>query len=266
MILVTRLISFTSFVFLAAQSTCVPFIQDPFPDNNCVGEGGEDFGDAPDGTPTGYTQPQAQQGAFPSRQSNGGATATVGCNYWIGERVSAEVDYIDPLDPDPLNPNANPPGSNIPNATSDYDDGVGYEWHIAAQSTIDRLPAELEVSVQVNSLTREQVFFNVLVDANRDGDWNDSAISPGGEWAVRNHPVSLREGFVTYKMPRIRFPIDTSGMPDCMWARVTLSNGQVGTQSDFAWRGNDRLGEGEVEDVLIIGANGAACTVLQPEN
>jgi hypothetical protein len=266
MFLLSRLISFISLVFLAAQSGCILFTQDPYADSNCVGEGGIDFGDAPDGTPTGYTVPQAQQGAFPSLLANGGATATVGCNFWIGERVTAEADYVDPLDPDPQNPNARPPGSNIPNATSDYDDGVGYEWHIAPQSTIDRLPAELEFAVQVNSLGGQQAFFNVLVDANRDGDWEESTISGAGEWAVRNHPVSLREGFVTYKLPRIRFPIDASGMPDCMWARITLSTGLAGIQSELAWSGTDLLGEGEVEDILVIGANSATCTVLQPDN
>ena len=259
-------LSFT--LFFAGLAGCVLFVQDPFAAANCVMPDTEDFGDAPDGLPTGYTAPGATTGAFPSRRANDGARTSLACNYWIGERVSGEDGYTDPQDPDPLAPNLRPPGTNVPNAQTDYDDGVGYFWRVAAQSTPDRLPAELIVQVQVNSLSRREVVFNVLVDANRDGDWDQDSLStsPGGEWAVRNHPEGLSPGFVTYDMPPIRFPIENSGMPECMWIRVTITDQPINPQTEFGWSGTGLLGEGEIEDILVIGANGSTCTVLQPDN
>lgn len=266
MITPNRLISLITMSAATVLTGCILFTQDPYTTSNCVGLDGEDFGDAPDSAPTGYTSPGAATGAFPSRRSNDGARAQVLCRYWIGEYVSAEDGYTDPTDPDPVNPRGRPPGTNIPNVTTDYDDGVGYDWLIAAGATIDRLPAELNFRVQMNSIARHEVVFNVLVDANRDGDWEDSTVTGGGEWAVRNHRVSLRDGFVTYDMPPIRFPIDASGMPECMWARVVVSDTELGFGQELAWSGTGAIGEGEIEDVLVIGANGSTCTVLQQEN
>jgi hypothetical protein len=262
-----RLLQLSFLAISASLSACILFTQTPYTAANCAGFDGEEFGDAPDQAPTGYTAPGAATGAFPSRRSSDGPRAQVRCRYWIGEYVTVENGYTDPGDPDPINPRGRPPGSNVPNITSDYDDGVTYDWLIAAQSTPDRLPAKLNFRVQVNSIGRHDVVFNVLVDANRDGDWkDDSPVIGAGEWAVRNHQVSLREGFVTYDMPPIDFPIASSGMPNCMWARVTISDQPLGYGQDQAWTGTGAIGEGEIEDILVIGANGATCTVLQPEN
>ena len=261
-----RLISFTFLSLFAGLSACVLITQDPFSQSNCVGIDGEDFGDAPDATPTGYTAPGADTGAFPTRRSNDGARAQVLCRYWIGEFVSAEDGYTDVNDPDPVNPRGRPPGTNVPNITTDYDDGVTWDWLVAAQSTPDRLPADLNFRIQINSIGQHEVFFNILVDANRDGDWEDSPVTGPGEWAVRNHRVSVRDGFVTYDMPPIRFPIGSSGMPECMWARVIVSDRQQGVGQELPWSGKGMSGEGEIEDVLVPGANGSTCMVLQPEN
>ncbi len=267
MFIPSRLILMISFLFTATLSACVLFTQDPFTTTNCVGFDGEEFGDAPDQTPTGYAAPGADIGAFPSRRASDGPRAQVRCRYWIGEYVTVEADYTDPNDPDPINPRGRPPGTNVPNITTDYDDGVTYDWLVAAPSAPDRLPAKLNFRIQINSIGQHEVFFNVLVDANRDGDWtDDSPILGPGEWALRNHRVSVRDGFVTYDMPEIDFPIGTSGMPECMWARVTVSDQPLGLGQDIPWSGTGAIGEGEIEDVLVIGANGTTCTVLQSEN
>ena len=103
------------------------------------------------------------------------------------------------------------------------------------------------------------VFVNVLVDWNRDGDWNDSfdcAGVCGYEWAVKNHVVTLSGGCVTVTLPAF-----TAG-PSAgdAWMRITISDNAV--NDDFPWAGSTtmagELRNGETEDypVTIVGGGG----------
>src|SRR5688500_4750631 len=59
-----------------------------------------DYGDAPDGGPTGYPAPFAQTGSFPTLFGSGGAHAVDTSRATLGLTASAEVDAADPADPD----------------------------------------------------------------------------------------------------------------------------------------------------------------------
>ena len=99
-----------------------------------------------------------------------------------------------------------------------------------------------------------QVFLNVLIDMNTDGDWDDNFQCPGGcayEWAVKNIPVTLTTGCNTLSTPGFLSGPSTS--PG--WLRITISDDMV--NNDFPWAGvatmlpSQTLREGETEDYPI---------------
>lgn len=94
--------------------------------------------------------------------------------------------------------------------------------------------------------TPTAVYLNVLVDMDRDGDWNDNAYCPSRsacapEWAVKNHPMTLTAGCANYTSPVFR--IGPYG--GTTWVRITLTTDPVG--NDFPWKGGEFVG-GETED------------------
>ncbi len=239
------------------------------PQQNCAGVGGNDLGDAPDGQATGYPPAAVQIGTFPSATASGGPTASVGCNVWIGEKVTGETDYTDPADPDPIHRNPRPPGTNVPNSVSDYDDGVGWVWRPDPSAGPSGLPADLVVSVEISSQQGGQYIINVLQDHNMDGDWAmDSLGTGGGEWAVVNHHVTVAAGHSTVDLPPIRFPTPfVSTMPECFWMRVALTDTEIQVEDEFGWNGTGPLGEGEIEDHLVHPTLRAGnCISPQPVN
>jgi hypothetical protein len=108
-----------------------------------------------------------------------------------------------------------------------------------------------------------EVYLNVLIDMNEDGDWNDSFIcnGPGGptcvyEWATQNQLVPLAPGCQNHLTPPLRIG-DRTGKG---WMRITLTRTPV--QPDFPWNGslsepNGFFHGGETEDypVMIRPAN-----------
>ena len=98
-----------------------------------------------------------------------------------------------------------------------------------------------------------QVYLNVLVDWNQDGDWNDNFTCPGPptacayEWAVKNTIVILDPGCNTLATPSF---MSWPGGADA-WVRITISDEPV--NDDYPWAGvattpNLNLRNGETED------------------
>ncbi len=107
------------------------------------------------------------------------------------------------------------------------------------------------------------VRLNILVDWNRDGDWNDSfqcATGCANEWAVKNEPVTIGPGCTSITSPS--FLAGPSGGEG--WMRITISNDSV--SDDFPWAGcattpGQVLLNGETEDypVTIFNPTGGLC-------
>jgi hypothetical protein len=98
-----------------------------------------------------------------------------------------------------------------------------------------------------------QVYLNILVDWNQDGDWNDNFLCGtlcAYEWAVKNVPILLNPGCQPYVSPGFM----TGPTTGPGWMRITLSDQPV--NDDFPWAGSvtmlpPRLSGGETEDYPI---------------
>jgi hypothetical protein len=98
-----------------------------------------------------------------------------------------------------------------------------------------------------------QVYLNVLVDWNQDGDWNDAIPCPGGgcayEWAVQNFAMNLMPGCVGSGTPQFL----SGPNPGRGWMRITISDTPV--PPDFPWNGTVSAGGavrgGETEDYPV---------------
>jgi GEVED domain-containing protein len=103
-----------------------------------------------------------------------------------------------------------------------------------------------------SSLIRH-VRLNVLVDWNRDGDWNDDFQCPSGcayEWALRNVLIDLPPGCNNLATP----PFLTGPTAGQGWMRITISDEAV--NNDFPWAGSatiasQSLTDGETEDYPV---------------
>jgi hypothetical protein len=98
-----------------------------------------------------------------------------------------------------------------------------------------------------------QVYLNVLVDWNQDGDWNDNfqcATACAYEWAVKNVLIVLPPG-----CSALTTPVFMSGPNTGQgWLRITLSDELV--NNDFPWAGSAttpplQLTDGETEDYPV---------------
>jgi len=100
------------------------------------------------------------------------------------------------------------------------------------------------------------VYLNVLVDQNRDGDWNDQVACNGGpgcgfEWAVKNATVTLAPGCSSQLTPSFPIGIYAANPFLPAWIRITLTDDPV--DDDFPWKGSaglqdDAYSGGETED------------------
>lgn len=220
---------------------------------HCQGQGMDDYGDAPDGIPTGYPPQPGMIGTFPSSNANNGAHSNVVCDLWMGEKITGEADYNDPADPDPIHLNPNPPGPPpVPNQRSDYDDGIGWVWRPDPNAGPSQLPTDFIVSVEISSnKVREDLVANVLMDLDMSGNWNSPGTS-GQEWVIRNYHIPVvQSGHQTVDLPQIRFPtpgMSASTMPPCFWMRVAITDQPIEAEP---WIGTGQLGQGEIEDYLV---------------
>lgn len=86
-------------------------------------------------------------------------------------------------------------------------------------------------------------FFNVLLDMNSDGDWNDNFRCPAGcayEWMVKNQAVTLNPGCNVVGAGSLL--VGPNRGPG--WLRITITSDAV--TDDFPWAGsNDAIHGGE---------------------
>ena len=89
-----------------------------------------------------------------------------------------------------------------------------------------------------NCKTDRDVYLNILVDMNQDGDWNDNFTCPGPtvtcayEWAVKNRVITLPAGCSSQTSPSFLMgPNAGKG-----WMRITLTATPV--TDDFPWDGS----------------------------
>jgi len=103
-----------------------------------------------------------------------------------------------------------------------------------------------------NCGSARDVYLNILIDMNRDGDWNDNFLCPSGctyEWAVKNALVTLPTGCNTQASPAFR----VGPFPGEGWMRVSITD--VPVNDDFPWYGSRSMGVllpgGETEDYPV---------------
>lgn len=198
-----------------------------------------DYGDAPDGAPTGYPGLFAQIGQFPTLEASGGAVALDIGQATLGPAASAEQDANDTGDPDGQ-PNLNP-------SNTDADDGL-----VDLVVILTSIPPTASMAINVTGAaggTGGTFFVNVLIDMNMNGVW-DGVIAPGvNEWAVINFPVTVAPGVAQdVRLPAFLFA-NGNRLPDGAWMRIALTNEAMAPGT--IWTGGGSFAAGEIEDHVI---------------
>jgi hypothetical protein len=182
-----------------------------------------DFGDAPDP-------------GFPSLEINDGARHAIISFEWLGDAVDGEPDSRQ-IDLDL------------------YDDGVILgELRACTQTTLEiRATVQDRANVDHAYDAQHLLYLNVLVDWDGDGSWGGSVHCPQGlvasEWMVRNLPIDVSawpDGALFAVVP---IELTAGPLTGQVWARFTLSYGEVVSGAD--WDGKGALTYGETEDYLV---------------
>jgi len=223
-----------------------------------------DLGDAPDrsnNTDRGmraYAQPWV--GArYPTVFDDGSATGPFGPVHlnnplvaYLGQAITAETEADFGPDEDGVN-NINP-SANSPDH-DEGDDGVAMPLNLpdCEWTTFDYEVTVVEPGIDL--------WVNVWLDFNRDGDWDDSVdceAGPAREWAVQNQYLfDLPEGQTTITTPAF-LSAHPEGTHEQIWMRITLSEQPWRGGSNPGVRGNAGSGPpekyefGETEDYFFI--------------
>lgn len=195
-----------------------------------------DYGDAPDGQLDLY---YGIPGQFPTLFNTtnshfgrpGGHTLNVG-EETLGSNVSAEIDAIDPSDPDGV--------PNLVDADSDE------RMYVIMDGNQARLAFTVSVSLGAPDMTR---YANALIDFDQSGNWSTGAY--GVEWVVVNLEVDVDPG----NSETILTPLFAWGNqalpPSEVWMRVALTREKV-EEALFTnvggWDGSGQFTYGEIED------------------
>lgn len=140
--------------------------------------------------------------------------------------------------------------------TFDQDEcfGDGSDAGVRRPTLIACRPSAVTMDV-FNCGQPRQVFLNICLDLNRDGDWNDNVACPGAcayEWAVVNAPFTLpAAGCLTLTSPL--FLVGPQAGPS--WMRVSISDDPM--PLDYPWNGTVSLPGsathgGETEDYPVF--------------
>ncbi len=194
-----------------------------------------DYGDAPDGGPTGYHALFAQTGQFPTQFSSDGARTLNVDEAYLGSSASAEEGASDPTDPDGL-----------PNLTNtDSDDGLT-DFFI----TLTSIPPPTTLSVDVSAPEGSPggtFYLNAIIDLNMDGEWGGQGVNGELEWVVQNQPVQVTPGSTTpFTSPPFGFG-NGNLLPDGAFMRIALTKEMVPAN----WDGTGEFSSGEIEDHFI---------------
>jgi len=203
-----------------------------------------DYGDAPDGGPTGYPPAPdiAAQGSFPTLFNT--ANARLAGN--------AGIVHLDPASPLRFGREIDvEPDADV--TDDDADDG-GPTLVIGPLGQAGSL--FFNVSPPAGDPANERSgFANVLLDLNQDGEWaaHDDNGTQVEEWVVKNFPVSVREGgFERLQAPP--FDYGPTSARTLIWARLSLTPDPIDEAAFAALQGWDGSGpaagyaEGETED------------------
>lgn len=184
----------------------------------------QDFGDAPDGAPTGYPAGFAQSGRFPTLLSSNGARALSGQGARLGTDISMEPDAL--------------PGG-------DADDGL---TDLVIQLVSIPPPARMGLVVYLPpGSTGGTWYVNALIDMNMDGTWGGTTETGLQEWAVQNQPLTLAPGTsVPLVTPFFLFG-NGNRLPSRAWMRLAVTPVPVPS----GWSGAGEFAAGEIEDHLI---------------
>lgn len=191
-----------------------------------------DFGDAPDGGPTGYPAGFAQTGSFPTlRSSDGARTETTMVR--LGQNANREADANLALPP---------------MGTGDADDGI---TDMVISLTGIPSTAKLAVAATPAGSIRPGTtyYLNVLVDLNMNGEWGGTGAMGEPEWAVRNHRVVINDpnGDLTIIPPAFAFG-NGARLPNAAWMRIALTSTPV---RGADWGGTGAFTDGEIEDHFV---------------
>lgn len=176
---------------------------------------GFDFGDAPDGQPTGYGAGGSAVGRFPSLLASNGARAA-DVSVKLGPGVDVEADAL------------------VVNRDR-FDDGVRSAALAPCRTNTMRVTVVVPAPAPAAN-----AFLNMYFDWNRNGRWGGAdACAP--EWAVRNFRIDLSAQTALSQEYAVQMP---AGLFTDVWFRVTLSVGQPRTDET----GAGQFARGEVED------------------
>ena len=213
---------------------------------------GGDYGDAPEDEEAGYAGPRIV-GEFPTLYD-------MGCppGDYVVHRFPRDVVFLgDVAGGDTA---TDDPDARV--VDEDLDDGVLLSpWTPCHEETV-----RFEVTVQPDADGRGEIYFNLLVDWDRNGRWEGASVCeptehfPGGiapEWAIRNlrldeAPYSVGPGF----HGEIETPVFLAGREtEGVWIRATVSTRSIDeavhVPVEFGGRGWDGSGYflyGETED------------------
>ncbi len=175
-----------------------------------------DFGDAPDGRPTGYLV-GVMQGTFKTTTASNGARTKKTSEVWLGEKVNREGE---------------------PNMTDkdEYDDGVAVDLQRCQTST-----AEVAVHVRHPGKTTGTAYLNLYFDWDKNGRWGGrDQCAP--EWVVRNFPIDLSKQEQDIQLYGLQFR--AGGETEDLWYRAVISLNEQAKAED----GSGAFASGEVED------------------
>jgi len=243
--------------------------------------GKSDLGDAPDSTnnfdrimsPYGF--PYNTQANFPVIYDDGSGTGPYGPYHindnivaYLGKRITRETEAD--TGPDEEGFNNVFPTSNSPNH-DDGDDGIDHLNLILPKccwTTIDYDVTVVDPNVDL--------WVNVWLDWNRDGDWDDTILDcpegPAPEWAVQNQFLyNLPAGLNKITSPAfIPWHPEEGEGDERIWLRITLSEQPWKIGSNPGELGNAGSGPqekyliGETEDYLTIPE--IACSICKDHN
>ena len=239
--------------------------------------GKSDLGDAPDRTNnhdrrmTAYMWPASVNANFPTVFNDGSGTGPFGPIHvndkivaYLGKRITRETEADTGFDEDPIN--------NLVPTSNQSDRDFGDDSIVTPLSLPNCRWATFDYTVTVVDPTVD-LWVNVWLDWNRDGDWDDVVDCPEGptpEWAVQNQFLfNLPTGVNQITTPAIlsRHPEDK---PEDIWMRITLSEQPWKTGSDPGVVGNAGSGPqekyqiGETEDYYF--APDVSYTICEDHN
>jgi len=247
---------------------------------SCVGvvlPGKSDLGDASDSTNnfdrsmTAYPVPYSIKANYPTVYDDGSGTGPYGPVHlndimvaYLGKTITRESEADTGSDEDGYN-NIRPQLSS-PNFDNG-DDSISLSQSLpnCCWTTIDYDVTVVDPNVDL--------WVNIWLDWNRDGDWDDVVDCPEGpapEWAVQNQflfnlPIGLNKITSTAFLPW-----HPEGGPKNIWVRITLSEQPWKTGSNPGELGNAGSGPvakyeiGETEDYYII--PDIACSICKDYN